>query len=73
MANAQPTVADLIAELKSAERISQATITSFSDEFVNGRQFAYNNLSQWFLMGLANHSRGHFTQISDAIKAAREA
>jgi uncharacterized protein YndB with AHSA1/START domain len=73
LANAYPTVADLIAEIKHNENLTVATLASLPDEFV-ARKISYYNLANTFLpsLGLPQHTRSHYTQMQEAIRIARE-
>ncbi len=69
-ANAYPTVAAIVAELKRCEAISAAAIEALPEDFL-ARKFDYYNLAAWFLIGVAPHHRNHFEQMKAAIRAAR--
>jgi hypothetical protein len=73
LADAYPTVADLMAEIKRNEKLTVATLAALPDEFV-ARKISYYNLATTFLplIGLPQHSRSHFPQMQEAIRIARE-
>ncbi len=70
IANAHPTTADLIAELKRAEATTVGTMANLSDDFVadKGRYFLIAGTFQF----TPGHHRLHFRQMEAAIKEARK-
>lgn len=73
LADSYPNVADIIAEIKSSEKLNVATLAVLPDEFV-ARKVSYIGLANTFLplLGLPQHSRSHFPQMKAAIEAVRE-
>ena len=73
IADTYPTVADLMEAIKRSERITVASLAALQDEFV-ARKIAYNGLANRFglQLGLPQHSRTHFTQIQETLKAVQE-
>jgi len=71
LAGAYPSMAELIAELKRSEVITEKSLAALSDEFV-ARKISYIGLGDTVLDGFPRHSRTHFTQIREAIKSAKE-
>jgi uncharacterized protein YndB with AHSA1/START domain len=71
MANAYPTTADALKDLKACEQASAAAAGNLPDEFVS-QKLGYYTLATYPLQGMPVHTRGHINQIQAAIKAARE-
>ncbi|KAA3646572.1 MAG: hypothetical protein DWQ07_10215 [Chloroflexi bacterium] len=70
IADSYASVADLVAALKSAERISVQTVASLPEEFVADKA-KYHGLAHAALLGFGSHQRGHFAQMQAAIEAVR--
>ena len=64
--------ATLLAEYERQCEVSVAMLRALPADFLQ-RRFAYNNVGQMFALGLPNHTRSHFGQISAAIQAGQTA
>jgi uncharacterized protein YndB with AHSA1/START domain len=71
MSKAYPTTVDALNELKVCEQTSAAAVANLKDDFVS-QKFNYYGLAAWPLQGMEPHTRGHITQIQEAVKAARK-
>jgi membrane-associated protease RseP (regulator of RpoE activity) len=70
LSKSYPTAADALIDLKVCEQTSAAAVENLKDDFVS-QKLNYYGLAAWPLQGVAPHTRGHITQIQEAIQAAR--
>ncbi|MBW8010482.1 MAG: PDZ domain-containing protein [Chloroflexi bacterium] len=70
VANAYPTNAELINELKRSEEVMLHAVEALPADFVS-RKRDYHILAELLLFDLPHHSKSHFDQMRNGIEAAR--
>jgi len=65
--------ADLMEAIKLCEKLTVGSLAALNDEFV-AKRLSYNRLATMFdvQFGMFQHSRTHFTQIQETLKAVQE-